>query len=59
MDVKEANAKLVIGTVYILFGMAILGMCLSLMQEKIVVQVRTAARRLGLLRPARYEDLDD
>jgi hypothetical protein len=57
-DVEMANAKLVIGTIYILLGMAILGMCLNLMQEKIVLQVRTAARRLGLLRPARFEDLE-
>ncbi len=35
---QESKAKLVIGTVYILLGMAILAMCFNLMQEKIVVQ---------------------
>ena len=49
-------AKLVIGTVYILFGMAILGMCMNLMQEQIVVQVRSMLRRLGLIRPTRLDD---
>jgi hypothetical protein len=49
----------VIGTIYILLGMAILAMCFNLMQEKIVVQIRTAARRLGLIRPTRYDDHDD
>ena len=56
---EESKAKLIIGTIYILFGMAILAMCLNLMQEQIVVQVRTAARRLGLIRPTRYEDPDE
>ena len=53
---KEGRAKLILGTVYILLGMALLAMCLNLMQEKIVVQVRTVARRLGLLRPTRFEE---
>ena len=53
-----ASAKLVIGVVYILFGMAVLGMCLNLMQEQIVVQVRSALRRIRLLRPARLDDLE-
>ena len=56
---QESKAKLVIGTIYILLGMAILAMCFNLMQEKIVVQIRKAARRLGLIRPTRYDDIDD
>ena len=47
---SEANAKLVLGAVYILLGMAIIAMCLNLMQEKIVVNVRKFARQLGLIR---------
>ena len=38
------------GAVYILIGIAIIAMCLNLMQEKIVVNVRKFARRLGLIR---------
>eukprot|EP00095_Tigriopus_kingsejongensis_P003237 maker-scaffold547_size140190-snap-gene-0.31 protein:Tk03237 transcript:maker-scaffold547_size140190-snap-gene-0.31-mRNA-1 annotation:"potassium channel subfamily k member 18-like" len=56
VDKIEARAKLIIGTVYILLGMALLAMCLNLMQEKIVQQVRTVARKIGLIRPARYEE---
>ena len=58
IDLHDANAKLIIGALYILFGMAILGMCLNLMQEQIVVQVRTGLRRIGLIRPARFDDLE-
>ena len=58
IDSQDANAKLIIGALYILFGMAILGMCLNLMQEQIVVQVRNGLRRLGLIRPARIYDFD-
>ena len=46
----EPKAQLILGTVYILLGMAIIAMCLNLMQEKIVVNVRKFARRLGLIR---------
>ena len=58
IESQQANAKLIIGTFYILFGMALLGMCVNLMQEQIVVQVRTGLRRLGLIRPARFDDLE-
>lgn len=58
-DEASSKAKLVIGAIYMLLGMAILAMCLNLMQEQIVVQVRTAARRLGLIRPTRYDEQDD
>jgi hypothetical protein len=39
MSEKEANAKLVLGTIYILLGMGIIAMCVNLMQEKIITQV--------------------
>ena len=56
---NEAKAKLVFGTVYILLGMAIIAMCLNLMQEKIIVNVRKIARRLGLIRASTiYYDPD-
>lgn len=58
IDSQDANAKLIIGALYILLGMAILGMCINLMQEQIIVQVRTALRRMGLIRPARFDDLE-
>ena len=58
IDVNEASAKLVVGVVYILFGMAVLAMILTLIQEQIVVQVRNALRRIRLLRPARLDDLE-
>ena len=36
---QEANAKLVLATIYLLLGLGIISMCYSLMQEKIVTQV--------------------
>ena len=36
---SEANAKLVLGAVYILLGMGIIAMCVNLMQEKIITEV--------------------
>ena len=62
-DLKtEGNAKLICGVIYILLGLAIIAMCLNLMHEKIVVSVRTLARRLGLLRPSTFyftDEVDD
>lgn len=54
VDETEGNAKLICGTIYILLGLAIIAMCLNLMHEKIVVSVRTMARRLGLIRPSTF-----
>ena len=44
MTEQEANAKLVLGSVYILLGMGIIAMCVNLMQEKILTQARQLAR---------------
>ena len=67
---QEANAKLVLGTIYLLLGLGIISMCFNLMQEKIIsqvlllsrsniepLQVRLLARSLGLIRE--YRDLDE
>jgi len=43
MSEKEANFKLVFGSVYILLGMGILAMCINLVQEKISSQARDIA----------------
>ena len=37
---SEANAKIILGSLYILFGMGLIGMCVNLMQEKIFLKVR-------------------
>ncbi|CAF1434785.1 unnamed protein product [Adineta ricciae] len=41
--------KLILGSVYVLFGMAILAMCFDLMQEEIVAKFRWIGRKLGIL----------
>ena len=35
----EGNAKMILGSVYLLLGLAIMSMCFNLMQEKIFTQV--------------------
>jgi hypothetical protein len=50
---QEANAKIVLGTVYLLLGMAVMSMCINLVQEEMVTQVRVLARALGLIREFR------
>ena len=53
MSVQEANAKIVLGAVYLLLWMAVMSMCINLVQEEIVSQVRLFARSLGLIREFR------
>lgn len=53
MSEQEANAKIVLGAVYLLLGMAVMSMCINLVQEEIVSQVRLFARSLGLIREFR------
>ena len=36
---SEANAKLILGAIYMLLGMGIIAMCVNLMQEKIITEV--------------------
>ena len=50
IDKSMAEVKLVIAVIYILIGMAVLAMLFNLVQEQIVVQVRSALRRIRLLR---------
>lgn len=38
MSEQEANAKLVLGSVYLLLGMGVIAMCVNLAQEKIFIQ---------------------
>ena len=56
IEETEANAKLVLGAVYILLGMGIIAMCVNLMQEKIIAEVRLLVRSLGLIRE--FRDVD-
>ena len=46
IEETEANAKLVLGAIYILLGMGIIAMCVNLMQEKIITEVRNKETRL-------------
>lgn len=47
--------KLLLGAIYVLFGMAILAMCFDLMQEEIVAKFRWLGRKMGIIE--KEEDL--
>ncbi|GFN75290.1 potassium channel subfamily k member 18 [Plakobranchus ocellatus] len=46
---SQAQAQLMIGAVYVLFGMAILSMCFSLMQDEILAKARWIGQKLGII----------
>jgi hypothetical protein len=48
-DDPNATAKLILGAIYVLFGMAILAMCFDLMQEEIVAKFRWIGRKIGII----------
>lgn len=53
-----ANAKLIMGTLYSLFGMAILSMCFTLMQEEMLAKFTWIGRKLGVVEKDE-DDLED
>ena len=48
-DDPNAGAKLILGAIYVLFGMAILAMCFDLMQEEIVAKFRWIGKKIGIV----------
>ncbi|CAF1147059.1 unnamed protein product [Didymodactylos carnosus] len=48
-DDPNAGAKLILGAIYVLFGMAILAMCFDLMQEEIVAKFRWIGKKIGII----------
>ncbi|CAF3336228.1 unnamed protein product [Rotaria socialis] len=48
-DDPKASLKLIVGAIYVLFGMAILAMCFDLMQEEIVAKFRWIGRKIGII----------
>ncbi|KAK0060203.1 TWiK family of potassium channels protein 18 [Biomphalaria pfeifferi] len=48
-DNPQVQAQLMLGSIYILFGMAILSMCFALMQEEILAKARWIGQKLGII----------
>ncbi|KAK7116496.1 potassium channel subfamily K member 18-like isoform X2 [Littorina saxatilis] len=46
---SQAQAQLMLGSIYVLFGMAILSMCFSLMQDEIIAKFRWIGQKLGIV----------
>ncbi|KAL3865544.1 hypothetical protein ACJMK2_042920 [Sinanodonta woodiana] len=45
----QAAAQLILGAVYVLFGMAIMSMCFALMQDEMVTKCKWLGQKLGIL----------
>ncbi|CAF1106217.1 unnamed protein product [Adineta steineri] len=56
-DDPHASAKLILGAIYVLFGMAILAMCFDLMQEEIVAKFRWLGTKVGIIE--KEEDMNN
>ncbi|CAG5134495.1 unnamed protein product [Candidula unifasciata] len=48
-DNPQAQGQLLLGSIYVLFGMAILSMCFSLMQDEILAKARWIGLKLGII----------
>lgn len=53
-----SQEKLVMCSLYLLFGMALIAMCFNLMQEEVIHKVRTCGRRIGILKDTEGDDDD-
>lgn len=54
---RHTQEKLVICSLYLLFGMALIAMCFNLAQEEVVNKFTRLARRCGMFKPDRPEDV--
>ncbi|KAH3836615.1 TWiK family of potassium channels protein 7-like [Dreissena polymorpha] len=48
-DSPQASAQLILGAIYVLFGMAILSMCFALMQDEIIAKCTWIGQKLGIV----------
>lgn len=53
---EGTQEKLVMCSLYLLIGMALIAMCFNLMQEEVILKVRNCGRRIGIIRDQEEED---
>ncbi len=58
MNDPNRNTNLIIGAIYIFFGLAILAMCFDLMQEEIIAKFTWVGSKIGMVKKDE-DDLDD
>ena len=56
---QEDQLKMIGAAVYMLFGMAILSMCFSLIQEEIVAKFRWVGEKIGIIEKEKTEEEED
>ncbi|WAQ99861.1 KCNKI-like protein [Mya arenaria] len=55
-DNPQATAQLILGAIYVLFGMAILSMCFALMQDEIISKCTWIGQKLGIVDKEQDDD---
>lgn len=58
-DDPYATPKLVLGAIYVLFGMAILAMCFDLMQEEIIAKFTWLGKKLGIIEKDEEDEAEE
>ena len=53
-----ANARLIIGTIYSIFGMAILSMCFTLMQEEMTAKFMWIGKKMGVVEDEEDDEVE-
>ncbi|CAH1797994.1 unnamed protein product [Owenia fusiformis] len=55
-ETSQAQVQMILSSVYMLFGMAIVSMCFSLMQDEIVAKFTWVGQKLGIIDKKKVED---
>uniref|UniRef100_T1ITT6 Potassium channel domain-containing protein n=1 Tax=Strigamia maritima TaxID=126957 RepID=T1ITT6_STRMM len=53
---EDSQVKLVLCSLYVLVGMALIAMCFNLMQEEVIHKVRSCGTRIGILKDRDEDD---
>lgn len=53
---NDSEMSIALCSLYLLFGIALLAMSFNLVQEEVIANVKSVARRLGILKEEEEED---
>lgn len=53
---EDSEISIALCSLYLLFGIALLAMSFNLVQEEVIANVKSVARRLGILKEEEYDD---
>lgn len=55
----NSEISIALCSLYLLFGISLLAMSFNLVQEEVIANVRSVAKRLGIIKPELGEESDD